>query len=173
MWNIILNWIVLLYLPTIFTFINFHLSIQFSILSYGYASNDVGYNSPYGYSASVTPQQTMAYDISADYVDSTTYEPRSTMMDPEFISHGSIQEPNRISSITINQNHNQSIKRIILIIIFLIIFFNIFFFCHKVNKISHIKYKKKITYTNTSSSLDNIKHFIIKKTYKLQSWDCL
>lgn len=58
--------------------------------SYGYSSNEVSYSSPYGYSASVTPQQTMAYDISADYVDSTTYEPRSTMMDPEFISHGSI-----------------------------------------------------------------------------------
>ncbi|TMW54702.1 hypothetical protein DOY81_000233 [Sarcophaga bullata] len=84
--------------------------LHHSYNGYGYASNDVGYNSPYGYSASVTPQQTMAYDISADYVDSTTYEPRSTMMDPEFISHGSIQEPNRISSITINQNHNQSIK---------------------------------------------------------------
>ncbi|XP_032591127.1 probable nuclear hormone receptor HR3 isoform X2 [Drosophila grimshawi] len=53
----------------------------------GYSSNEVGYGSPYGYSASVTPQQTMQYDISADYVDSTTYEPRSTMIDPEFISH--------------------------------------------------------------------------------------
>ncbi|XP_049530288.1 probable nuclear hormone receptor HR3 isoform X2 [Anopheles darlingi] len=44
-------------------------------------SNEVGYGSPYGgggYSASVTPQQTMGYDISADYVDSTTtYEPRT------------------------------------------------------------------------------------------------
>lgn len=56
--------------------------------SYGYSSNEVSYSSPYGYSASVTPQQTMAYDISADYVDSTTYEPRSTMMDAEFNSHG-------------------------------------------------------------------------------------
>lgn len=54
----------------------------------GYSNNEVGYGSPYGYSASVTPQQTMQYDISADYVDSTTYEPRSTMIDPEFISHG-------------------------------------------------------------------------------------
>ncbi|XP_023159900.1 probable nuclear hormone receptor HR3 isoform X3 [Drosophila hydei] len=53
----------------------------------GYSNNEVGYGSPYGYSASVTPQQTMQYDISADYVDSTTYEPRSTMIDPEFISH--------------------------------------------------------------------------------------
>nr|NP_788301.1 hormone receptor 3, isoform C [Drosophila melanogaster]AAO41453.1 hormone receptor 3, isoform C [Drosophila melanogaster] len=53
----------------------------------GYSNNEVGYGSPYGYSASVTPQQTMQYDISADYVDSTTYEPRSTIIDPEFISH--------------------------------------------------------------------------------------
>nr|XP_040230926.2 probable nuclear hormone receptor HR3 isoform X8 [Anopheles coluzzii] len=45
--------------------------------SYTY-SNEVGYSSPYGYSTSVTPQQTMGYDISADYVDSTTtYEPRT------------------------------------------------------------------------------------------------
>uniref|UniRef100_A0AAG5DS03 Probable nuclear hormone receptor HR3 n=1 Tax=Anopheles atroparvus TaxID=41427 RepID=A0AAG5DS03_ANOAO len=50
-------------------------------------SNEVGYGSPYGYSTSVTPQQTMGYDISADYVDSTTtYEPRSTMIDSDFIS---------------------------------------------------------------------------------------
>ncbi|XP_041779636.1 probable nuclear hormone receptor HR3 isoform X5 [Anopheles merus] len=54
--------------------------------SYTY-SNEVGYSSPYGYSTSVTPQQTMGYDISADYVDSTTtYEPRSTMIDSDFIS---------------------------------------------------------------------------------------
>ncbi|XP_039444456.1 probable nuclear hormone receptor HR3 isoform X2 [Culex pipiens pallens] len=56
----------------------------------GYAyNNEVGYGSPYGgYSASVTPQQTMGYDISADYVDSTTtYEPRSTtIIDSDFIS---------------------------------------------------------------------------------------
>lgn len=47
----------------------------------------MGYGSPYGsYSASVTPQQTMGYDISADYVDSTTtYEPRSTIIDSDFI----------------------------------------------------------------------------------------
>ncbi|XP_073845003.1 nuclear hormone receptor 3 ROR-beta isoform X2 [Musca autumnalis] len=61
--------------------------LHHSYNGYGYSSNEVSYGSPYGYSASVTPQQTMAYDISADYVDSTTYEPRSTMMDPEFISH--------------------------------------------------------------------------------------
>ncbi|XP_065368197.1 probable nuclear hormone receptor HR3 isoform X1 [Calliphora vicina] len=61
--------------------------LHHSYNGYGYSSNEVSYVSPYGYSASVTPQQTMAYDISADYVDSTTYEPRSTMMDPEFISH--------------------------------------------------------------------------------------
>ncbi|XP_030561756.1 probable nuclear hormone receptor HR3 isoform X1 [Drosophila novamexicana] len=59
----------------------------FHSYSGGYSNNEVGYGSPYGYSASVTPQQTMQYDISADYVDSTTYEPRSTMIDPEFISH--------------------------------------------------------------------------------------
>jgi len=54
--------------------------MPFLSLSYsgGYSNNEVGYGSPYGYSASVTPQQTMQYDISADYVDSTTYEPRST-----------------------------------------------------------------------------------------------
>ncbi|XP_062547540.1 probable nuclear hormone receptor HR3 isoform X4 [Armigeres subalbatus] len=54
----------------------------------GYAyNNEVGYGSPYGYSTSVTPQQTMGYDISADYVDSTTtYEPRSTIIDSDFIS---------------------------------------------------------------------------------------
>ncbi|XP_055698256.1 probable nuclear hormone receptor HR3 isoform X5 [Phlebotomus papatasi] len=56
-------------------------------LHHGYTYlNEVGYASPYGYSSSVTPQQTMGYDISADYVDSTTtYEPRSTMIDPDFI----------------------------------------------------------------------------------------
>ncbi|XP_067630980.1 probable nuclear hormone receptor HR3 isoform X2 [Eurosta solidaginis] len=54
---------------------------------YGYSSNEVSFGSPYGYSASVTPQQTMAYDISANYVDSTTYEPRGTMVDPDFVSH--------------------------------------------------------------------------------------
>lgn len=56
-----------------------------SLFRYTYL-NEVGYASPYGYSSSVTPQQTMGYDISADYVDSTTtYEPRSTMIDPDFI----------------------------------------------------------------------------------------
>jgi nuclear receptor subfamily 1 group F protein 4 len=55
--------------------------------SYNTYSNEVGYGSPYGgYSTSVTPQQTMGYDISADYVDSTTtYEPRSTIIDSDFI----------------------------------------------------------------------------------------
>lgn len=68
--------------------------MPFLSLSYsgGYSNNEVGYGSPYGYSASVTPQQTMQYDISADYVDSTTYEPRSTIIDPEFISHGKLGE---------------------------------------------------------------------------------
>ncbi|XP_050076826.1 uncharacterized protein LOC126563985 isoform X2 [Anopheles maculipalpis] len=47
-------------------------------------SNEVGYSSPYGYSTSVTPQQTMGYDISADYVDSTTtYEPRNKDGSPD------------------------------------------------------------------------------------------
>ncbi|XP_014086984.2 nuclear receptor ROR-alpha isoform X1 [Bactrocera oleae] len=53
----------------------------------GYSSNEVSSPYAYGYSTSVTPQQTMAYDISADYVDSTTYEPRGTIMDPDFVSH--------------------------------------------------------------------------------------
>jgi nuclear receptor subfamily 1 group F protein 4 len=59
----------------------------FVTYSYNTYSNEVGYASPYGsYSTSVTSQQTMGYDISADYVDSTTtYEPRSTIIDPDFI----------------------------------------------------------------------------------------
>ncbi|XP_055634859.1 probable nuclear hormone receptor HR3 isoform X6 [Toxorhynchites rutilus septentrionalis] len=59
-------------------------------------NNEVGYGSPYGYSTSVTPQQTMGYDISADYVDSTTtYEPRSSIIDSEFISgHNKDSSPN-------------------------------------------------------------------------------
>lgn len=51
-------------------------------------SNEVGnYGSPYGYSQSVATPQNMGYDISADYVDSTTtYEPRSTtIIDTDFI----------------------------------------------------------------------------------------
>ncbi|XP_055549908.1 probable nuclear hormone receptor HR3 isoform X4 [Wyeomyia smithii] len=70
----------------------------------GYAyNNEVGYGSPYGYSTSVTPQQTMGYDISADYVDSTTtYEPRSTIIDPDFISgHNKDSSPNH-RAITLN-----------------------------------------------------------------------
>lgn len=74
---------------------------------YGYSSNEVSYGSPYGYSASVTPQQTMAYDISADYVDSTTYEPRSTMMDPEFISHGSIKAKTKFQQTKTNINRHK------------------------------------------------------------------
>lgn len=57
--------------------------------SYNAYSNEVtNYGSPYGgYSTTVTPQQqAMGYDISADYVDSTTtYEPRSTIIDSDFI----------------------------------------------------------------------------------------
>ncbi|XP_065081074.1 probable nuclear hormone receptor HR3 isoform X4 [Ochlerotatus camptorhynchus] len=70
----------------------------------GYAYNsEVGYGSPYGYSTSVTPQQTMGYDISADYVDSTTtYEPRSTIIDSDFISgHNKDGSPNH-RAITLN-----------------------------------------------------------------------
>lgn len=64
---------------------SFHFELAF-FFSYTTYSNEVGYTSPYGYSASVTPQQTMGYDISADYVDSTTtYEPRSTIIDSDFI----------------------------------------------------------------------------------------
>ncbi|XP_070506342.1 probable nuclear hormone receptor HR3 isoform X2 [Chironomus tepperi] len=60
--------------------------LHHSYNSYSTYSNEVGYSSPYGYSASVTSQQTMGYDISADYVDSTTtYEPRSTIIDSDFI----------------------------------------------------------------------------------------
>ncbi|XP_049284691.1 protein dissatisfaction isoform X2 [Anopheles funestus] len=67
-------------------------------------SNEVGYSSPYGYSTSVTPQQTMGYDISADYVDSTTtYEPRSTMIDSDFISgHNKDGSPEQNRAITLN-----------------------------------------------------------------------
>lgn len=63
------------------------LSLFVSAFSYSTYSNEVSYGSPYGYSASVTSQQTMGYDISADYVDSTTtYEPRSTtIIDSDFI----------------------------------------------------------------------------------------
>ena len=54
---------------------------------YSTYSNEVGgYASPYAYSASATSQQAMGYDISADYVDSTTtYEPRSSIIDSDFI----------------------------------------------------------------------------------------
>lgn len=66
--------------------INFLLLLHFYIYSYNTYSNEVGYGSPYGYSTSVTSQQNMGYDISADYVDSTTtYEPRSTIIDSDFI----------------------------------------------------------------------------------------
>ncbi|XP_032307086.1 probable nuclear hormone receptor HR3 isoform X3 [Drosophila ananassae] len=73
----------------------------------GYSNNEVGYGSPYGYSASVTPQQTMQYDISADYVDSTTYEPRSTIIDPEFISHAD-GDINDVLIKTLAEAHNNT-----------------------------------------------------------------
>lgn len=53
-----------------------------------YYSNEVdNYGSPYGYSQSVSTPQTIGYDISADFVDSTTaYEPRNnTIIDADFI----------------------------------------------------------------------------------------
>uniref|UniRef100_A0A336KVR0 Probable nuclear hormone receptor HR3 n=1 Tax=Culicoides sonorensis TaxID=179676 RepID=A0A336KVR0_CULSO len=67
--------------------------LHHSYNSYPY-SNEVSYGSPYGYSASVTPQQTMGYDgISADFVDSTTtYEPRSTIIDSDFIGHNNKED---------------------------------------------------------------------------------
>lgn len=55
---------------------------------YSYYSNEVdNYGSPYGYSQSVATPQTIGYDISADFVDSTTaYEPRNnTIIDTDFI----------------------------------------------------------------------------------------
>lgn len=53
-----------------------------------YYSNEVdNYGSPYGYSQSVATPLTIGYDISADFVDSTTaYEPRNnTIIDADFI----------------------------------------------------------------------------------------
>lgn len=80
--QIIVNCFVLIYV-----YIKFDKYCFLFIYCYSYTySNEVGYGSPYGYSTSVTPQQTMAYDISADYVDSTTtYEPRSNIVDSDFI----------------------------------------------------------------------------------------
>lgn len=72
-----------------------NLFLLFSLDSYAY-SNEVGnYGSPYGYSQSVATPQTMGYDISADYVDSTTtYEPRSTtIIDTDFIGGHSKYHP--------------------------------------------------------------------------------
>lgn len=51
----------------------------------GYYTNEVGYGSPYdGYSTSVTPHQTMPYDIPPNCDSTTAYEPRSTMVDQTF-----------------------------------------------------------------------------------------
>lgn len=80
------------------------ISINFRNSSHSYTySNEVGYSSPYGYSTSVTPQQTMGYDISADYVDSTTtYEPRSTMIDSDFISgHSEYRSPRDFTCLSV------------------------------------------------------------------------
>lgn len=79
-------------------FLSFKMQYKYSLLTFFFCfvnfswarsytySNEVGYGSPYGYSPSVTTPQTMGYELSADYVDSTTtYEPRSTIMDSDFI----------------------------------------------------------------------------------------
>lgn len=63
--------------------------VYFCICRYTY-TNEVGYGSPYGYGTPVTPQAqgSLGYDISADYVDSTTaYEPRpgGGMLETDFI----------------------------------------------------------------------------------------
>ncbi|XP_055698258.1 probable nuclear hormone receptor HR3 isoform X7 [Phlebotomus papatasi] len=82
-------------------------------LHHGYTYlNEVGYASPYGYSSSVTPQQTMGYDISADYVDSTTtYEPRSTMIDPDFIGGHTEGDINEVLIKTLAEAHaNTNLK---------------------------------------------------------------
>ncbi|KAG5683151.1 hypothetical protein PVAND_012449 [Polypedilum vanderplanki] len=73
---------------------------------YNTYSNEVSYGSPYGYSQSVTSQQTtMGYDISADYVDSTTtYEPRSTtIIDSDFIGgHNKSTSPSHQRTISLS-----------------------------------------------------------------------
>ncbi|XP_037049462.1 probable nuclear hormone receptor HR3 isoform X6 [Bradysia coprophila] len=78
----------------------------------GYYSNEVGYSSPYGYSQSVTTPQTMGYDISADYVDSTTtYEPRSTIIDSDFIGGHSEGDINAVLIKTLAEAHaNTNLK---------------------------------------------------------------
>lgn len=77
------------YCVVVFSLLQF-LFFPFYLNSYAY--NEVGYGSPYGYSPSVTTPQTMGYELSADYVDSTTtYEPRSTIMDSDFIGGHSKQ----------------------------------------------------------------------------------
>lgn len=67
---------------------NVHGTIVSSLNHCSYYSNEVdNYGSPYGYSQSVATPQTIGYDISADFVDSTTaYEPRNnTIIDADFI----------------------------------------------------------------------------------------
>lgn len=68
-----------------------------------YYSNEVdNYGSPYGYSQSVATPQTIGYDISADFVDSTTaYEPRNTtIIDADFIGmHSMYSNFNSIETI--------------------------------------------------------------------------
>lgn len=86
--------------------------LHHSYNSYSTYSNEVGYSSPYGYSASVTSQQTMGYDISADYVDSTTtYEPRSTIIDSDFIGTHTEGDINDVLIKTLAEAHaNTNIK---------------------------------------------------------------
>lgn len=73
---------------------------------YTYSNNEVSYGSPYGYSASVTPQQTMGYDISADYVDSTTtYEPRGAIIDSDFIGGHTDGDINDVLTKTLAEAH--------------------------------------------------------------------
>lgn len=87
-----------------------------------YYSNEVdNYGSPYGYSQSVATPQTIGYDISADFVDSTTaYEPRNnTIIDADFIGmHSTYPLPKPHHHIYThthpyrNQTHSLSFRRI-------------------------------------------------------------
>ncbi|CAO1398745.1 unnamed protein product [Diamesa serratosioi] len=88
--------------------------LQHNYNGYNTYSNEVtNYGSPYGgYSTTVTPQQAMGYDISADYVDSTTtYEPRSTIIDSDFIGGHTEGDINDVLIKTLAEAHaNTNIK---------------------------------------------------------------
>ncbi|CAO1394344.1 unnamed protein product [Diamesa tonsa] len=89
--------------------------LQHNYNGYNAYSNEVtNYGSPYGgYSTTVTPQQqAMGYDISADYVDSTTtYEPRSTIIDSDFIGGHTEGDINDVLIKTLAEAHaNTNIK---------------------------------------------------------------